>query len=152
MTSPTRLQALRAALARLREEDRPPKHLVDAAIALHRRPIVTDVFRLRAAASGEPQDLLCRSQSGLFTIQTFTPRNDEGESALGQILLTVDPEHRAAYEGRVVRISVRTEEGERVIAEAEVHDGELLADFDRAGLDLTRRDAINVTFDMPEPK
>lgn len=143
MKTVTRLQALQGALARLREEEQPPEHLVQAAIALHSHAFA-DVFRLRAAAS-QPisEGLACTSQSGLLTLEIFRARED---LAHGQVLLTVHSDHRAAVEGRTARIFVKTEDGERVLAESVVRDGKLLADIDLTGLDPIRRDAINVVF------
>jgi len=146
MKTPTRLQALKGALARLRDEEQPPGHLVEAAIALHGREN-TDIFRLRAAASESLQEgFACTSQSGLLTLEIFVARDAGDQPARGQVLLTVHADHRAAFEGRAARIFVKTEEGERVLADAVIREGELLANIELAGLDLNRRDAINVVF------
>ena len=152
MSRATRLETLRHALAILRDEAEPPAHLVAAAIALHRPQ--SDIFLLRAAASREDhQSLVCTSQSGLWTLRTLVGTSDEDRAA-GQVLLTVHPSHSASYDGRIARIFVTTEDGERVLAEAEVRDGEVYADIILTGLDLFRRDAVNVVFgpvpaDMP---
>lgn len=147
MTKATRLQALRGALARLRDEERPPQHLVEAAIALHGRAPAADVFRLRAAASESLREgLACTSQSGLLTLEIFVARGSGEPPSRGQVLLSIHSDHRAAFEGRAARIFVKTDEGERVLADSVIRDGELLADIELAGLDLARRDAINVVF------
>ncbi len=152
MTDPTRLQALKGALARLRDELQPPEQLVQAAIALHGRAPAAEVFRLRAAASDSLDNgLSCTSHSGLLTLDIFVAR-ESGEPTRGQVLLGIHSDHRAAFEGRAVRIFVRTEDGERVLADSVIRDGEMLADIDLAELDLARRDAINVVFGPVKPR
>jgi hypothetical protein len=148
MSKPPRLEILRSALANLRDENSPPTHLVDAAIALHQSAPLIERFMLRAAASQEAhQGLLCSSQSGLWTLEVFVGQSPADRAAeRGQVLLSVDPGHRATYEGRMARIFVVTPGGERVLAEAAVRDGELCADIALAGLDLHLRDAINAVF------
>jgi len=149
MQKPNRLETLRHALATLRDEAEPPAHLMAAAIALHgaARPSA-EVFVLRAAASVEAhQGLVCTSQSGLWTLEIFVGQSAEDQAAgRGQVLLGVHPDHRPTYEGLSARIFITTTEGERVLAEAVVRDGELCADIDLTGLDLHRRDAVNVVF------
>ena len=153
MSTPDRLHLLRDALALLRDEAEPPAHLVNAAIALHRVPSNTawglaEVFPLLAAASDEaPQGLVCTSQSGLWTLEIFVGLSPEDQAAgRGQVLLTVHADHRATYEGRRAKVFIATAEGERVLADAEIVDGALFADITLTGLDLQRRDAVNVVF------
>ncbi|HLQ90880.1 MAG TPA: hypothetical protein VK148_12675 [Xanthobacteraceae bacterium] len=144
---PNRLEALRRALQTVRDED-PPAHLVAGAIALHGLDTLAERFSLLAASSEKnDQSLLCVSQSGLWTLEIFVGKAPEGQPAeRGQVLLSVHPDHRATYEGRQARIFVHAQDGERVLAEAIVRDGELFADVSLAGLDLHRRDAVNVVF------
>jgi hypothetical protein len=149
MRKTNRLETLRHALATLRDEAEPPAHLVAAAIALHGSALPSaEVFVLRAAASVEDhQGLVCASQSGLWTLRTFVGESAEDRAAgRGQVLLRVHPDHSPSYEGRTARIYVTTPEGERVLAEAVVRDGEVYADIILTGLDLYRRDAVNVVF------
>jgi hypothetical protein len=148
MSKPSRLETLRRALEIARDEISPPAHLVDAAIALHESAPPIERFELLAAASQKAhQGLLCTSQSGLWTLEVFVGQSAEDRTAdRGQVLLSVHPDHRATYEGRMARIFVLTPEGERVLAEAIVRDGELCADIALAGLDLHLRDAVNVLF------
>ncbi|TPN37996.1 hypothetical protein FKO01_07165 [Mesorhizobium sp. B2-3-3] len=146
MTDP-RLQALKGALARLRDEQQPPEHLVQAAIALHDRAPAADIFHLRAAASESLREgLACTSQSGLLTLEIFVARGSGEPPTRGQVLLSIHSDHRAAFEARTALIFVRTDDGERVLADSVIRNGEMLADIDLAGLDLARRDAINVVF------
>jgi hypothetical protein len=121
---------------------------VEAAIALHGAVPLHERFSLLAAASlSEHGGLLCVSQSGLWTIQIFVGESAEDRAAdRGQILLSVHPDHKPTYEGRHARIFVTLPQGERVLAEAVVQDGELFADITLKGLDLHLRDAVNVVF------
>jgi hypothetical protein len=149
---PNRLETLRRALQTVRDESEPPAHLVAGAIALHGQARAPDTlaerFSLLAASSEKnDQSLLCVSHSGLWTLEIFVGKAPEGQPAeRGQVLLSVHPDHRATYEGRQARIFVHAQDGERVLAEAIVRDGELFADVSLAGLDLHRRDAVNVVF------
>ena len=148
MNKLSRLEILRRALTQVRAESQPPAHLVAAAIALHRAPMPVERFFLLAAASADAhQGLLCTSQSGLWTLEIFAGKSPKDlEAQRGQVLLSVHPDHHATYEGRTARVFVTTPEGERVLAEAVVHEGELCADISLAGLDLLKRDAVNVVF------
>jgi len=156
MSEPNRLDILRHALATLRDEAEPPAHLVAAALALHGAALAppAELFALRAAASPEEhQALVCTSRSGLWTLEIFVGQSPEDQAAgRGQLLLGVHPDHRPTYEGRTARIFIASDkggdedEGERVLAEAVVRNGELYADIMLTGLDLHRRDAVNVVF------
>ena len=143
-----RLDTLHRALANLRFEEAPPAHLIAAAIALNRQPADHEVFHLLAAATEEShQGLVCKSASGLWTLEIFAGQSPEDLAARkGQVLLSVDSDHRATYEGRSARVFVMTPDGECVLAAAAVKDGEMFAEISLAGLDLLRRDAVNVTF------
>lgn len=107
-----------------------------------------DSFQLLAAAGGADHPaVLCRSQSGLWTLEVFvgTSKQDE-EAGRGYLLLAVHPDHRATYEGRSARVFVMIGNEERVLAEAPVRDGEVYAAISLSGLDLWTRDAVNVVF------
>jgi hypothetical protein len=148
MRKPSRLETLRRAIAQARDEGAVPAHLVAAAVALHGTTPLVERFVLLAAASKEAhQGLVCTSQSGLWTLEIFVGQSAQDQAAgRGQVLLSVHPDHRATYEGRTARIFVNAPEGERVLAEAPVRNGELCADIVLTGLDLHQRDAINVVF------
>jgi hypothetical protein len=148
MRKPTRLETLRRAIEQVRDESEVPSHLVAAAIAMHSAAPLVERFVLLAAASKEThQGLVCTSQSGLWTLEIFVGQSPQDQAAgRGQVLLSVHPDHRATYEGRTARIFVNAPEGERVLAEATVRNGELCADIVLTGLDLHQRDAINVIF------
>lgn len=107
-----------------------------------------DSFQLLAAASGADHPaILCRSQSGLWTLEVFVGTSEQDrETGQGSLLLTVHPDHRATYEGRIARVFVMIGNEERVLAEAPVRDGEVYATISLAGLDLWTRDAVNVVF------
>ena len=64
----------------------------------------------------------------------------------GVLLLSVHPEHQAGYERRTARVFVVDAGAERVLVEGRIEAGELYADIVLTGLDLRRRDAINVVF------
>jgi hypothetical protein len=153
MRKPTRLETLRRAIEQVRAEHEVPAHLVAAAVALHgATPLVERFVLLAAASKGAHQGLVCTSQSGLWTLEIFVGRSPHDQAAgRGQVLLNVHPDHRATYEGRTARIFVDTPEGERVLAEATVRNGELFADIVLTGLDLHQRDAINVVFSSGVP-
>jgi hypothetical protein len=109
------------------------------------RPRVPVETFMLLAASSEPDSkaVLCRSQSGIWTLEIFvTPENPEK----GYLLLSVHPDHRETYEGRRARVFTETGNEERVLAEELVQNGEVYASVSLANLDLHSRDAINVTF------
>lgn len=109
---------------------------------------IFDSFELLAAAGGvDHPAVLCRSQSGLWTLEVFVGTSDrDQEAGQGHLLLTVHPDHRTTYEGRNARVFVMIGNEERVLAEAPVRDGEVYAAISLSGLDLWTRDAINVVF------
>jgi hypothetical protein len=142
-------QALSAVLrARLRGAD---------VVAL-RRPspaspaVNTDTFLLLAAASDvDDPTIVCRSQSGLWTLEVFTGQSPEDRAVgRGSLLLRVHGEHAAGYEGRSTKIFVMIDGAERILAEDVVRGGELYAPVSLKGLDLRRRDAVSVVFDGGE--
>jgi hypothetical protein len=105
---------------------------------------LTERFMLLAAASETGNKaVLCRSQSGIWTLEIFVSPDDANK---GYLLLSVHPDHRATYEGRTGRVFVKLGEDERVLAEEVVRKGEIYTAISLAGLDLHARDAINVTF------
>ena len=105
---------------------------------------LTESFMLLAAASESGNKaVLCRSQSGIWTLEVFVSPDDANK---GYLLLSVHPDHRATYEGRTGRVFVKLGEDERVLAEEVVRKGEIYTAVSLAGLDLHARDAINVTF------
>ncbi len=108
----------------------------------------SDSFLLLAAAgASDSKAILCHSQSGLWTLEVFvgqSPRDRELER--GYLLLSVQADHRATYEGRMARIFVKDGDSERILAEDIVHDGELYAEISLKGLQLRTRDAVNVIF------
>ena len=105
---------------------------------------LTESFMLLAAASETGNKaVLCRSQSGIWTLEVFVSPDDANK---GYLLLSVHPDHRATYEGRTGRVFVKLGENERVLAEEVVRKGEIYTAISLAGLDLHARDAINVTF------
>jgi hypothetical protein len=105
---------------------------------------LTERFMLLAAASETGNKaVLCRSQSGIWTLEVFVSSDDADK---GYLLLSVHPDHRATYEGRAGRVFVKLGENERVLAEEVVRKGEIYTTVSLAGLDLHARDAINVTF------
>jgi hypothetical protein len=107
-----------------------------------------EVFQLMAAASkADDASIVCRSQSGIWTLEVFSGQSPEDRAAgNGVLLLSVHPEHQASYEGRTARVFVIDAGAERVLAEGRIEGGELYADIVLTGLDLRRRDAINVVF------
>jgi hypothetical protein len=147
-------------LAQARAES-PPAHLRAAARAalagqgaapLHRPAPApandVEVFQLLAAASDTDEaSIICRSQSGIWTLEVFAGQSPEDRAAArGVLLLSVHPEHQTGYEGRVARVFIVDAGAERVLAEGPVAEGELYADITLTGLDLRRRDAVNVVF------
>jgi hypothetical protein len=112
-----------------------------------------DSFQLLAAASGTDHPaILCRSQSGLWTLEVFVETSERDQNSdQGYLLLSVHPDHRATYEGRSARVFVMIGNEERVLAEAPVRDGEIYTAISLAGLDLWTRDAVNVVFNQDRP-
>jgi hypothetical protein len=113
---------------------------------------VFDSFLPMAAASGaEHGAILCRSQSGLWTLEVFVGKSGQDRSAeQGYLLLAVHKDHRSTYEGRGARVFVKIGDEERVLAEETVRDGEIYAAISLTGLDLWARDAIKVVFGPDE--
>jgi len=105
---------------------------------------LTERFMLLAAASeAGNKAVLCRSQSGIWTLEVFVAPDDAGK---GYLLLSVHPDHRATYEGRTGRVFVKLGDDERVLAEEVVRKGEIYTALSLLDLDLRTRDAISVTF------
>lgn len=112
-----------------------------------RAPASIERFLLLAAASERYEmAILCRSQSGIWTLEIFVA-TDEPET--GYLLLSVHPDHRETYEGRTARVFTQIGNEERVLADEIVRNGEIYTPVSLAGLDLRTRDAINVTFGSP---
>jgi len=114
---------------------------------------LSDSFQLLAAASGGAhQAILCRSQSGIWTLEIFVGTSEaDASEGRGYLLLTVHPDHRTTYEGLTARVFVTLDNDERVLAEATIRDGEVYADVSLRGLDLWTRDAVNVVFSHGQP-
>jgi hypothetical protein len=112
-----------------------------------------DSFQLLAAAGGTDHPaILCRSQSGLWTLEVFAGTSERDQhTGQGYLLLSVHPDYRATYEGRTARVFVMIGNEERVLAEAPVRDGEVYTAISLAGLDLWARDAVNVVFSSDRP-
>jgi hypothetical protein len=145
------------------QTDAPPAHLAALArarlggdganVVLLRRPTArvmppAETFQLLAAAStAEDQAIVCRSATGLWTLQTFPGMSAADRAAgRGTLLVTVNPEHAASYEGLKLRAFVMIGGAERVLAEDIVRDGSVFAEISLAGLDLRNRDPVSVVF------
>jgi hypothetical protein len=111
-------------------------------------PLAFDSFHLLAAATDEdPRAILCRSRSGLLTLEIFVGKSEQDQAErLGHLLLTVHPDHRAAYEGRIARMFVMIGDEERVLAEDAVRGGEVYLAISLAETDLWGEGAVNVVF------
>jgi len=133
-----------------------PRELVEAALAHSpdnvtllrpRRSLPVERFLLLAAASETgSKAVLCRSQSGIWTLEIFVAPDDKEK---GYLLLSVHPDHRDTYEGRSAKVFIQIGDDERVLAEESVREGEIYAPVSLAGLDLQRRDAVSVMFGPP---
>jgi hypothetical protein len=149
------------------EVSAPPAHLAASARALLaqdganviplRRPMARvlpppETFQLLAAASAtEDQAIVCHSATGLWTLQTFPGMSAADRAASrGTLLVTVNPEHAASYEGLKLRAFVVVDGAERVLAEDIVRDGSVFAEISLAGLDLRNRDPVSVVFSAPD--
>jgi hypothetical protein len=109
-----------------------------------------DSFHLLAAATDEdPRAVLCRSRSGLLTLEIFVGKSQQDQAErLGHLLLTVHPDHRVAYEGRMARMFVVIGDEERVLAEDAVREGEVYSAISLAETDLWGGGAVNVVFGL----
>jgi hypothetical protein len=149
--------------------DAPPAHLAALArsqlagdganVVPLRRPAArimppAETFQLLAAASAsDDQAIVCRSATGLWTLQTFPGMSAADRAAgRGTLLVTVNPEHAASYEGLKLRAFVVVDGQERVLAEDIVRDGSVFAEISLAGLDLRNRDPVSVVFSAPDPE
>ena len=113
---------------------------------------LADAFRLSAASSADHRTILCRSESGRWTLDLFagTSAQDERDGR-GYLRLTAHPAHRATYDGLTARVFVTIGNAERVLAEATIRDGGIYADISLRGLDLSTCDAVNVVFTQGQP-
>jgi hypothetical protein len=111
----------------------------------------SDWFRPLAAASKTgDQAMVCHSDSGLWKLEVFVGQSERDRTLQqGYLLLTIDSEHRAAYEGRSVRVFVKADDEKRVLLEKVVHDGEVFAPISLAGLDLRAKDPIGIEYATP---
>jgi hypothetical protein len=134
-----------------------PFDLIDAAIGRfwsdhkgEEPALAFDSFHLLAAATDEdPRAILCRSRSGLLTLEIFVGKSEQDQDErLGHLLLTVHPDHRAAYEGRMARMFVVIGDEERVLAEEAVREGEVYSAISLAETDLWGGGAVNVVFGL----
>jgi hypothetical protein len=109
-----------------------------------------DSFHLLAAATDEdPRAILCRSRSGLLMLEIFVGKSEQDQAErLGHLLLTVHPDHRVAYEGRMARMFVVIGDEQRVLAEDAVRGGEVYSAISLAETDLWGGDAVNVVFGL----
>jgi anti-sigma factor RsiW len=155
-SSPAAFQDALAALDRLDflAAETVPRDLLESALAglspkvtvLRARaptPPAETFLPLAAASDTESKAVLCRSQSGIWTLEIFVAA---GDASRGFLLLSVHPDHRATYEGRKARVFVKRGDDEHVLAEETVHEGEIYAAISLVDLDLHARDAVNVTF------
>ena len=163
--SPARAEAALAFVAAGGAKAQPvPSHLAVAArarlgfgkiipLAGAARPVPPpETFLPLAAASGSMDQAIVRhSRTGLWTLETF-PGMSAADRAAGRasLLITMNPEHAASYEGLTMRAFVTIGGEERVLAEAVVHDGSAFAEISLAGLDLRTRDAVSVVFIAPD--
>jgi hypothetical protein len=114
-------------------------------------PVFDSFLPLAAASGADHGAILCRSQSGLWTLEIFVRKSGQDRSGeQGYLLLAVHDDHRLTYEGRNARVFVKIGDEERVLAEEIVRDGEIYATISLTGLDLWARDAINVVFGPQE--
>jgi hypothetical protein len=109
---------------------------------------MADSFLLLAAADGQYESaIVCQSQSGLWTLEVFVETSEHGgPPGDGYLLLSVHPDHRVPYEGRTARVFVVLDDAEQVLVDARVRGGEVYARISLSGLDLWKRDAVNVIF------
>jgi hypothetical protein len=112
--------------------------------------LALDSFHLLAAATDEDsQAILCRSRSGLLTLEIFVGKSPQDQAErLGHLLLTVHPDHRVAYEGRMARMFVIIGDEERILAEDSVREGEIYSAISLAETDLWGGGAVNVVFGL----
>jgi hypothetical protein len=107
-----------------------------------------------AATYSASRVINARSPTGIWTIEILEGVSEEDRAiGRGSILLTVDPEYQAAYEGLIARVSVTAESADQalVLAEQEIRRGELYTSFSLPGLDLRSYSAINVAFSRVPP-
>ena len=110
-------------------------------------PVVETVYLLAAAGQTDDSGVVCRSDSGVWELRSFSGRSlSDQESGRGDLLLTIHPDHAVAYEGRSVRVYVTILGVDRVLAEDTIRDGALFVPISLTGLKLRSRDAINVVF------
>ena len=123
---------------------RPHQRNAGAAVSA---PLEDSFLLLAAADAAREPAVVCRSQSGLWTLEVFVENPEHGgPSGEGYLLLSVHPDHRMTYEGRNARVFVMIDNTERVLVHAPVRGGEVYAPIVLAGLDLWTRDAVNVVF------
>ena len=118
--------------------------------AAARTPDAETVFLMAAASEALSDNLICRSERGLWELRSFTGQSAaDREAGRGELLLTIHSDHAAAYEGRLVRVYVSGGGEDRILAESPIQGGELFTPLLLTGLDLRTRDAVNVVFGPP---
>jgi hypothetical protein len=82
-----------------------------------------------------------------LTLEIFVGKSEQDQAErLGHLLLTVHPDHRVVYEGRMARMFVVIGDEERVLVEDAVREGEVYSAISLAETDLWDGGAVNVVF------
>jgi hypothetical protein len=111
-------------------------------------PASESFLALAAASAGEQRPVYCRSRSGIWTLEVFIEEPSEDPlDRRAQLLLTLQAEHRASYEGLTARVFVGSSEDTSVLTEQTVRNGEIYAEFELQDLDFWTRDAVSVVFE-----
>lgn len=115
-------------------------------------PLV-ELFHLSAAASStDGQAILCRSESGRWALELIVGGSvEDAREQRAHLRLTVQPDHRATYEGLDARVLVTIGNAERVLAEATLRDGEIDTGISLRGLDLATHDVVTVVLTFGQP-
>ena len=108
-------------------------------------PANDTVWLMAAATESHDFSVVYQSERGIYAVEIFRGASQEDVLAQrGYVLIKVNAEYRAAYEGRRLSVSTRSDAGERPLAEAIVEDGEMYAEISLADLDTKRRDPISI--------
>jgi len=145
----------------------PPTHLVDEARrALSARegqvvrlpprralPPLQTYPLLAAASEDDGQAIVWHGEGGHWSLGTYPGMSKaDRERQRGTLLLSINPEFAAAYEGLTARVTVMVDGIQRLLAEGVVVDGSLFAHVSFAGLDVRSRNALSVEWlDASDP-
>ena len=110
-------------------------------------PLFETFLPLAAASDSTNHGMVVQGGTGIWQLEVYAGISEtECQEGLATIVLTVNAEHRASYEGGSVRVIAHVEGEPRVLAQGRVENGQFVADCSIKGLNLKSRDPLSVEF------